>query len=354
MIAASPEVPVIVYASCATSREIWSFRLRTASGELDPLGVEQVPGVEGPSRSNVPLAFSPALDRLYAGIRAAPNPVSTYAVDPASGALTWLDAVPTEAPNTYLSTSRDGRSLLGASYTEHVLSVHRIDANGTLQAGASHLLSTPPKAHCILEGRHGVVYASTIEGNAILLFRLDAGTGVLIPANPPSITLRPHSKPRHLRLHPSLDVLYSINEHAGTVAAFAIDPADGGLAELQVVRLVPDDYEGNARAAELRVTDDGRFVFASVRNTHSIVIFAVDQQSGQLRHAGTFDAPRSPRGFAVDPTGRFLICASEDDDSLHTFAIDPDSGSLAGRHSYAIGKRPTWVEAINLPYALTA
>jgi 6-phosphogluconolactonase len=340
------EMPVFVYASCANSREIWSFRLRVESGELDPISVDKVPGVEGASRSNVPLAFSPGQTRLYAGIRATPNPVSTYAIDPVNGALEWLAAVPTEVPAAYLSTSRDGRFLLGASYTENVLSVHRIDADGSLQAGASHLLDTPPKAHCIIQSRRGVVYASTIEGNGILVFRLDARRGMLVPANPPSITLRPHSKPRHLRFHPSLDVLYSINEHAGTVAVFAIDPADGGLTELQVVRLVRDDYEGNARAADLRVTDDGRYVFASVRNTHSIVSFAIDQQSGQLRYAGTFDAPPSPRGFAVDPTSRFLICASEQDDTLHTYAIDSDSGALAKRHSVTTGRQPTWVEAI--------
>jgi 6-phosphogluconolactonase len=353
MMDADPEVPVFVYASCAASREIWSYSLRSATGELDLIAVDTVPGVEGPSRSSVPLAFSPTLNRLYAGIRAAPNPVSTYAIEPASGTLSWLAAVPAEAPAAYLSTSRDGRFLLGASYTEHVLSVHRIDAGGSLQAGASHLWDTPPKAHCIVEGRHGVVYATTIEGNSILLFRLDAGDGTLVPADPPSITLRPDSKPRHLRLHPNLDVLYCINEHAGTVAVFAIDPVDGGLAEMQVVRLVDEHYEGNARAAELRVTDDGRFVFASVRNTHCIVSFVVDQQSGLLRHAGTFDAPRSPRGFAVDPTGSFLICAGELDDTLHTFAIDSNSGALARRHTYTIGKQPTWVEAICLPYALT-
>jgi 6-phosphogluconolactonase len=354
MMDAEPEVPVFVYASCAASREIWSYRLRPASGELEPIAVDTVPGVEGPSRSSVPLAFSPTRNRLYAGIRATPNPVSTYAIDPGDGTLSWLAALPAEVAAAYLSTSRDGRFLLGASYTEHVLSVHRIDDKGDLQAGASDLLDTPPKAHCILESRHGVVYASTIEGNSILLFRLDAASGTLIPANPPSITLRPDSKPRHLRFHPKLDVLYCINEHAGTVAVFAIDPVSGGLAEVQVVRLVGDDYQGNARAAELRVTDDGRFVFASVRNTHCIVSFIVDPQSGLLRHAGTFDAPRSPRGFAVDPTGSFLICAGELDDSLHTYAIDANSGALAKRHSYTVGKQPTWVEAICLPYALSS
>ena len=41
------------------------------------------------------------------------------------------------------------------------------------------------------------------------------------------------SGPRHLALHPRLNVLYCVNELAGTLAAFAIENETGALAEMQ-------------------------------------------------------------------------------------------------------------------------
>jgi 6-phosphogluconolactonase len=193
-----------------------------------------------------------------------------------------------------------------------------------------------------------------VGGNSILIFRLDETHGTLLPQDPPSVPFRPQSKPRHFTFHPRLDVLYCVNEYAGTLAAFAIDRQTGGLTELQYEALVAADYEGNARAADVQVTADGRFVYATVRNTHTIVGFRIDRQSGCLTRIGTFEAPASPRSFALDPYGRFLLCAGEHDNTLTIFAIDPDTGALTRRHSYPIGLQPTWVEAVRLPHKLAS
>jgi hypothetical protein len=77
----------------------------------------------------------------------------------------------------------NGRLLMGASYKEGVLSVSRIGSDGSVQAPPSQMVMTPPKAHCILPGRsREVIYATTVEGNAILIFRIDVERGDLVPA----------------------------------------------------------------------------------------------------------------------------------------------------------------------------
>jgi len=59
------------------------------------------------------------------------------------------------------------------------------------------------------------------------------------------------------------------------------------------------------------------------------VIFDVDERSGRLTLAG--HAPtlgRVPRNFNIDPSGRFLICAHQDSNNVVVFTIDQATGEL--------------------------
>jgi 6-phosphogluconolactonase len=212
----------------------------------------------------------------------------------------------------------------------------------------TQVLTTPPKAHCVVPGRSGdVVYATTVDGNAILIFRLDTARGKLVPASMASVTCRPGSGPRHMILHRSLDVLYVVNETSGTVAVFAIDCTTGALREVQVETLMPSGFDGNARAADIHVTPDGRFVYASVRSTDTIAAFRIDGRSGLLEPIGRFAVEGSPRGFAVDPAGRFLICAGQTHNTVAVYAIDPQSGALEQRTRTSVAANPSWIETVS-------
>jgi 6-phosphogluconolactonase len=194
-----------------------------------------------------------------------------------------------------------------------------------------------------------IAYATTVDGHAILIFRLDLQRSAPAPADTPSVSCRPESGPRHLVLHPSLDVLYCINETSGTLATFTIDPSAGALCELQYEPLMPCGFHGNARAADVHITPDGRFIYASVRSTNIIGGFRINPHSGRLAPIGRVAVEGSPRGFAIDPLGRFLICAGQTENTLGVYAIDADSGALAFRHRVAVGGNPNWVETLLLP-----
>jgi 6-phosphogluconolactonase len=335
----------LVYVACAGSCEIHSFNL-DADGALKPADVVTVPGGSGPSPSNLPLAFAPDRRRLYAALRMAPFAVSSFAIDAVSGTLTCRSTAPLPAPMAYISVSRDGGALMGASYKDGKIAVSEITL-GDVQAHATQVVPTPPKAHCIIPGRTpGIVYATTVDGNAIMVFRQDAA-GHLSPADPHLVGLRPGAGPRHLALHPTLDVLYCVNELGGTLTAFTIHN-DGALRELQDEALTPPGFQGNARAADLHVTANGRFAYASVRNTDAIAAFRIDK-SGRLTLVGRFDVEKSPRAFGLDPEGHFLICAGQDDNVIAVYAIDPASGALTARNRLTVAGNPSWIETLNLP-----
>jgi 6-phosphogluconolactonase len=330
----------VVYVGCAGSREIHCFALDADSGALLPIDVVTVSGNE-PSPSNMPMAFGPGQTMLYAALRTPPFPVSAFAVDRATGKLSCRSTAPLPAPMAYISVGANGRALMGASYKDARLSISEITL-GDVQAHATQVLATPPKAHCIIPGRAaGVVYATTVDGNAIMVFRQNGQDGHLTPAEPAMVPLRPGSGPRHLALHPTANMLYCVNELGGTLTAFAID-GSGALRELQHEALTPPNFKGSARAADLHVTPDGRFAYASVRNTDAIAAFRLDDK-GMMTAVGRFEVEASPRAFGLDPHGRFLICAGQRDNVVGVYAINPDSGALLRGHRTAVPENPSWI-----------
>ncbi len=338
----------VVYVSCSAGREIHSFRMDSLSGAMALEEVVTVPGDGDGSRGNMPLAIARDGRMLYAHLRGTPYPLSSFAIEPRSGWLRLVETVGLPAPMAYIATTRNGRFLLGASYDDACLAVNAIDADGRVRSAGPQVLPTPPKAHCIRQWPRGdLVFATSVIGNSVMSFRLDEASGRLEPLRVHTLTSWPQAGPRHLVFHPTLDILYAINEHAGSVIALAIDPATGALDELQCKSIMPAGFSGNARAGDIHLTPDGRLLYASVRDTDAIWAFKVAPATGTLERAGTFAVEAAPRGFAIEPGGRFLLCAGQTSDTVGVYAIDAGTGTLRLHARHPVGKRPSWIEVLD-------
>jgi 6-phosphogluconolactonase len=109
------------------------------------------------------------------------------------------------------------------------------------------------------------------------------------------------------------------------------------------------DPAGTAAAADIHLTPDGRFLYASVRRDSLIAAFQVDPSDGTLAAIGRFEVEKTPRSFAIDPDGRSLICAGRDSSSIGVYAIDGATGRLARDFVYGTSANPNWIEIVNLP-----
>jgi len=142
--------------------------------------------------------------------------------------------------------------------------------------------------------------------------------------------LKPGAGPRHTKFHPTLPVLYSVNELGNSVTVFAFDAVSGATKELQTIGTLPSDFAGVNTTAEIRVHPSGGFVYASNRGHDSIAIFAVDGGRGTLHAKGqTPTRGKTPRNFNIDPSGKFLIAANQKSDTIAVFSIDGKTGGLS-------------------------
>jgi 6-phosphogluconolactonase len=164
-----------------------------------------------------------------------------------------------------------------------------------------------------------------------MIYGIDRDSGELSPAEEPFAENTPGSGPRHFAIHPDGDFAYSAEELTSTVAAFTRDQATGALNQIQRVSMLPEDYENeNNTAADIHISPDGRFLYASNRGHNSLVIYEIDGSTGRLTPVG-HEPTRGghPRNFMIDRKGEFVLVANRDDDNVVVFRRDGETGRLS-------------------------
>ena len=235
-----------------------------------------------------------------------------------------------------------GKFLIVANYASGSVAVLPIAPDGSLQ-DQHQLLDLPgePGPHKIEQpGSHPHDVVFDPSGRFVLVpdkgldrvfvFRFDAASGRLSPAETDCVKTRPGAGPRHLAFHPKLPVVWVLNELDSTVATCRWDAGRGALTPIQVVTTLPTDFTGSSTTAEIAVTPDGRFVYCSNRGHDSVAAYAADADDGSLTAIGwQLTQGRGPRFIGLDPAGWFLHAANEQGDAIVTFRVDAGSGLLA-------------------------
>lgn len=267
--------------------------------------------------------------------------VSAFSVDPASGRLAFLNKRTTHGRNpVHLSFDPTNRYLVVANHMTSSLAVlPRLD-DGSLGEICSlttitgevgpHRIEQPfPKPHQVEFDPSGKWIAVPDKGiDKILVYGLDTASGTLQKAS--SCSAREGAGPRHIAFHPGGRLAYVVNELDSTVACYRFDPKTGTLEAFQILPSLPEAFTGNSRAAEISISDDGRFVYASNRGSDTIAAFEIDA-SGHLTSVGSWaTGGRTPRFFTILP-GNILLAANEDTDTIVAFDVDETTGRLAPR-----------------------
>ncbi len=323
------------------SRGIYRSELDLGSGNLQPakLAAEMV----NPSF----LAVHPNRRYLYAvgevsGFAGKPaGAVSGFSIDEASGKLTLLGSESSGGTGPcHLAVDASGGNVLVANYgggSAGCLPLGNDGRPGPAKSFIQHQGSSinrrrqqGPHAHCVnLTADNRFALVADLGLDKILVYRFDAVAGKLAANNPPWFGAAPGAGPRHLALHPTGRYVYVVNELDSTVAACRFDARVGVLTLLQTISTLPQEFEGNNSTAEIHAHPTGRFVYASNRGHDSIVIYAVDAETGRLAYVGHESTQgKTPRNFSIDPTGTYLLAANQATDNVVVFRIDRQSGRL--------------------------
>ncbi|MGC0390711.1 MULTISPECIES: lactonase family protein [Bradyrhizobium] len=340
------------YVGNADSNDISVFEM-TERGEMTLVQTAPFKGVEKPG-SSTPLAITPDHRVLIAGIRSQPYLAVSFAIDPRTGRLSHLGNGPLADSMANIAIDRSGKFLFSASYGGSKVALNPILADGVV-GEPKQVIPTGLNAHAFLPSPDNrFVFATNLGSDQVLSFAFDAATGTLAPGDPPAHKVPEKSGPRHFVFHPGGKFVYLLHELNGDVAVFTYDARSGAWNEIQRTTTLPEGFNAKASdkkpwAADIHITPDGRFLYASERTTSTLTAYRVDGSSGKLTTVGSVPTEKQPRAFHIDPSGRYLAAVGELSDGMTVYAIDQSSGALTRLKSYPTGKKPNWVEFLSLP-----
>ena len=332
-----------VYVSNADSQEISVLELDRSQGSLKPVDTVAVGGAV------MPMVVSADKRFLYAALRSQPFRVTSFAIDPASGKLRKLGEAPLADSMANIDLDATGKWLFAASYPGHKITVNSIDKDG-LVGPIQQLIPTSPNAHAIhADASNRYVLATSLGGDNVSIWRFDPATGRLTPNDPALTTTAPKAGARHFVWDKAQRYTYLLNELDASLYVYAWDKTKGSLAELQRTTTLPAGFTGKPWAADLHLSPDGRYLYASERTSSTLSTFRVDPATGMLQPLGQTPTEKTPRGFAIDSSGRFLISAGQDSHSVSVHPIDTGTGAIGAPKRLAVGKNPNWIEIVDLP-----
>jgi len=332
--------PLFAYVGCFTSERRKAHAKGISVYRIDANGlwslVQTLETLPNPQF----IAFDQRQKFLYS-VHGDGTEVSSYAIDKASGRISFLNKQPTSGNNsTHLTPDPTNRYIVIGNGIG--VGVFPINSDGSLApysdmvpAGGDvgphrNQVGPGPHPHFVGFDPSGRFLLAPDRGtDRTLIYRLDPASGKLLPNNPAFARSRPGAGPRHLAFHPAKSWAYVCDELDSTVTAYAWDSARGELKPFQVVPTLPEDYVGGNTTAEIQVAPSGHYLYVSNRGHNSIVIFSVDQVSGKLSPIGWESTRgRTPRFFGLDPTGRLLYAANLDSDNIAVFTVDTATGKL--------------------------
>lgn len=251
-------------------------------------------------------------------------------------AFQFLNAVTEEgAPLCYVAVDEARQLLYGANYHKGEVNVYRILEDGSIQAADSvyHTEKTGPHEN---QDKPHVHYTDLTPDNRLVV--CDLGTDGVYTydvseegklTNVAIYQAEPGTGPRHLAFHPNGKIAYLFGELDSTVTVLAYDASKGTFTQKQKLSTLPADFTEFNGGAAIRVSKDGRFLYASNRGHNSIAVYEISESGEEISLIQLISTEGDfPRDFNLNTSNDFLICANQNSDNLTLYRRNAESGKL--------------------------
>ena len=313
--------------------EVYDFNLQT--GELKSHSVAG--GIENPSY----LAVSRNGKYVYAVSEKNKGTVVAYRFDQTSGKLDSINQSSAGGRGPcYVSTDDAATHIFIANYSDGSLSAIKLNSDGSLDTTAIQTIQhsgssinkdnqSGPHVHSMVPSPDNrYVLCADLGIDRVYTYRFDAKSGSpLSEASPAYADVKPGSGPRHICFHPNKKYVYVVNELNGSVDAFSY--SEGKLQHKQTITMLPEGYNGIIEAADIHISPDGKFLYASNREERNEIVIYSIRKEGTLRFAGRQSVMgAAPRNFVIDPSGKFVLVANQNSNEVIVFRRNAVTGLL--------------------------
>ncbi len=327
------------YTSNEGSKGIYVYKFDTETGESDSISMVEV---ANPSY----LVISPNEKFIYSvGENMGDDGFAhSFSFDKQTGDLELLNSQNTQGSSpAYIALDSKGNNVITANYGGGSISQFNVNADGTLSPltnlftfkgkGPDPARQEQPHLHSVRYSPDGLfLFAADLGTDNIYRYKsihsVFEGQPALLETDTAIFKTPAGTGPRHFDFHPNGLYFYVIGELSGEVIVY-----DYNMGDLQQKQIILADKVGARGSADIHVSPNGRFLYASNRlKNDGIAIFAIDAQDGTLTKVGYQETARHPRNFVITPNGKFLLVAGRDDNVIQVYSVDKETGLLNNTH----------------------
>lgn len=252
-----------------------------------------------------------------------------------NGSYSFLNRVSEEgAPPCYVAVDEKRQLVYGANYHKGIINSYLILEDGSLEladriqhvGSGPHENQTSPHAH----------YADLTPDNRLVacdlgndtLYTYDVGNeGKLTEVA--QFKAKPGTGPRHIVFHPNQKNAYLFGELSNEVVVLSYNQETGVFTQEQVISTLPEDFTDFNGGAAIRISRDGKFLYASNRGHNSLAVYKTLEEGRQIELIQLISVEGDfPRDFDITPDQEMIVLANQNTDNLTLYKRDLDSGQL--------------------------
>jgi 6-phosphogluconolactonase len=291
------------------------------------------------------LTISPNKKYLYAvnenaAISGKGGSVTSFFFDKKIGTLTKINTQSSEGNDPcYITTDKTGKWIVTGNYSSGNFAVLPVNKKGELQKAIQIVQQqgksidtarqNSPHVHSTFFTKDNkVLYVTDLGTDKIMVYNFDEQTGKINPSLQKFISTNAGSGPRHIDISADGRFMYVMQELAGKIGLYSVK--NNVLKEIQTVSGLPLNFKGLAGSADIHISPDGNFLYASNRGeSNTIAIFKINKKFGYLSlitHQPSLGL--APRNFNFDPSGKYLLVANQNSNEVVIFKRNITTGLL--------------------------
>ncbi|MCM4170517.1 lactonase family protein [Arenibacter sp. TNZ] len=274
---------------------------------------------------------------VYSSNGTKPGSVSAFQWNEDKTALTRVGNLTSKGDGAcYIELSPNENLLAAANYSSGSIVLYPMDQKGVMlndPQGIQHTGSGPhanqkfAHAHCVkFSQNENFLYAVDLGIDQILTYPINSEKK--LDKAQVGLQLDPGDGPRHLIFHPTKNMAFIINELSSSVVSAEVDHNTGVYTKIDKKSTLPNDYQGPNACADIHISADGKFLYASNRGHNTIAVFSVSN-NGDLKLKENVQVQGDwPRNFTLSPDGKFLLVANQKSNNITVFKVDKKTGLL--------------------------
>ena len=258
--------------------------------------------------------------------------VLTYAINPATGALTstgaiggtgingtpeFFNSVALDPSGKFAYAADGGAFPYGGSGSSSSVSMYSINSTtGDLTSIGIIDAGTSPDAVAV-DPAGKFAYVTNFGSNDVSMYTIDATTGTLISIG----TIATGTDPVSMAVDPAGKFAYVTNSSSNDVSMYTINATTGALTSVGTIA-------AGTNPVPVVVDPSGKFAYVANFNSNDVSMYTINATTGALTPIGTIAAGMSPTSIAVHPSGKFAYVTNAASNEVSMYSIDAATGAL--------------------------